>query len=141
MFNEEVLEAKIIEFYGLLKVIYLYYSLMDGIFYANVLLEMTIDAYGLPKLPPLSENMADTVAHARTATQTALETTDTTPVKSIPSSSTAPTSSRSSPFPALVPLVRVQRLEVQMATLLHHIHPWMQRSLAEAEERLERKMV
>lgn len=85
--------------------------------------------------------MADTVAHARTATQTALETTDTTPVKSIPSSSTAPTSSRSSPFPALVPLVRVQRLEVQMATLLHHIHPWMQRSLAEAEERLERKMV
>ena len=28
-----------------------------------------------------------------------------------------------------------------MATLLHHIHPWMQRSITEAEERLERKMV
>ena len=27
-----------------------------------------------------------------------------------------------------------------MATLLHDIHPWMQRSIAEAEERLERKM-
>ena len=28
-----------------------------------------------------------------------------------------------------------------MATFLHHIQPWMQRSIAEAEERLERKMV
>ena len=28
-----------------------------------------------------------------------------------------------------------------MATLLHHIQPWMQRSVAEAEERFERKMV
>ena len=28
-----------------------------------------------------------------------------------------------------------------MATLLHHIQPWMQRSITEAEERLERKMV
>ena len=28
-----------------------------------------------------------------------------------------------------------------MATLLHHIQPWMQRSITEAEERLEWKMV
>ena len=28
-----------------------------------------------------------------------------------------------------------------MATLLQHIQPWMQRSIAEAEERLERRMV
>ena len=28
-----------------------------------------------------------------------------------------------------------------MATLLHHIQPWMQRSIAEVEERLDRKMV
>ena len=28
-----------------------------------------------------------------------------------------------------------------MAKLLHHIQPWMQRSITEAEERLERKMV
>ena len=27
-----------------------------------------------------------------------------------------------------------------MATLLHHIQPWMQRSITESEERLERKM-
>ena len=28
-----------------------------------------------------------------------------------------------------------------MSTLLHHIQPWMQRSMDEAEERLERRMV
>ena len=28
-----------------------------------------------------------------------------------------------------------------MATLLHHIQPWMQKSIAEAEERLKRRMV
>ena len=28
-----------------------------------------------------------------------------------------------------------------MTTLLHHIQPWMQRSIAEAEEHLERRMV
>ena len=28
-----------------------------------------------------------------------------------------------------------------MATLLHHIQPWMKRSIAEAEKRLERRMV
>ena len=35
----------------------------------------------------------------------------------------------------------VQKLEAQMATLLHHIQPWMQRSIAEAKERLEQRMV
>ena len=28
-----------------------------------------------------------------------------------------------------------------MATLLHHIQPWMQKSITESKERLERKMV
>ena len=92
-----------------------------------------------PELPPLGDNLADTVAQARTATQAA--STDTTPVESIPSSSTAPSSSRSAPLPTLVPLARVQKLEAQMATLLHHIQPWMQRSITEVEERFERKMV
>ena len=77
------------------------------------------------ELSPLGDNLADTVAQARTATQAAFETTDTTPVESIPGSSTAPSSSRSSPFRALVPLARVQKLEAHMATLLHHIEPWM----------------
>ena len=72
-----------------------------------------------PEFPPLGDNLADTVAQARTATQAA--STDTTPVESIPGNSTTPSSSRSALFPALVPLTRVQKLEAQMATLLHHI--------------------
>ena len=76
-----------------------------------------------PELPPLADDLADMVAQARTATQAA--STDTTPVESIPGSSTAPRSSCSAPFPALVPLARVQKLDAQMATLLHHIQPWM----------------
>ena len=78
-----------------------------------------------PYLPLLGDNMADTVAQACTATRAASETNYTTPVESILGSSTSPSSSRSSPFPALVPLARVQKLEEQMATLLHHIQPWM----------------
>ena len=92
-----------------------------------------------PELPPLADDLADTVAQACTATQAA--STDTTPVESIPGSSTAPSSSRTAPLPALVPLARVQKLEAQMATLLHHIQSWMQKSITESEERLERKMV
>ena len=72
-----------------------------------------------PELPPLGDNLADTVAQARTAMQAA--STDTTPIESILGSSTAPSSSHSAPFPALVPLARVQKLEAQMDTLLHHI--------------------
>ena len=44
-------------------------------------------------------------------------------------------------MPPMVPLARVKKLEAQMSTLLHHIKPWMQRYIAEEEERLERKMV
>ena len=56
------------------------------------------------ELPPLVDDLADTVAQARTATQAA--STDTTPVDSIPGSSTAPRSSRTAPLQALVPLAR-----------------------------------
>ena len=80
------------------------------------------------------------VARARMATQATSATTDTLPVESIMGSSTAPTSSSSTPFPALVLLARFQKLEAQMATHLHHIYPWMERSIVEAEERLECKM-
>ena len=73
------------------------------------------------ELPPLGENQIDTVAHARTATQDASKTSDTTLVESIQVSSTVPSSSQLAPFPALVPLARVQKLEAQMATILHHI--------------------
>ena len=43
------------------------------------------------ELPPLADDLADTVAQARTATQAS---SGTTPVESIPGSSTAPSSSR-----------------------------------------------
>ena len=76
-----------------------------------------------PELPPLGENLTDTVAQAHTATQADSETTDTNPVKSIPGNSTASSSSRSALFPILVLLAGVQKLEAQMATLLHHIQP------------------
>ena len=62
-----------------------------------------------PELPPLGDNLADTVAQDRTATQEA--SSDTTPVESISGSSTAPSSSRLAPFPAVVRLAKVQKLE------------------------------
>ncbi|XP_069142887.1 uncharacterized protein [Solanum lycopersicum] len=90
-----------------------------------------------PELPPLADDLADTVAQARTATQAS---TNTTSVESIPSSSPAPSSSRTAPLPLPAPLARVQKLEAQMATLLHHIQPWMQKATTESEARIERKM-
>ena len=91
-----------------------------------------------PELPPLADDLADTVSQARTPTHAS---TDTTPVESIPGSSPAPSSSRTAPLPLQVPLARVKKLKAQMATLLHHIQPWMQKSITESEENLEQKMV
>ena len=51
------------------------------------------------ELPSLGENLADTVAHARTATKANSETTDTIPVESILGSCTAPEILSLSPFP------------------------------------------
>ena len=89
------------------------------------------------ELPPLADDLVDTVAQDRSATQAS---TNTTPVESIPGSSPAPSSSRTAPLPLLVPLARVQKLEAQIATLLHHIQPWMQKSITESKARLERQM-
>ena len=54
----------------------------------------------------------------------------------------APSSSRSTPQlgATVVPMARVQKFEAQMATLLHHIQPWMQKSIAKSEARMERRM-
>ena len=93
-----------------------------------------------PEVQPLGKNLAATVEKSQEANSATSEPTDTTTIESIPSGSTTPILSRSTPSATLVPLARVQKLEAQMATLLHHIHPWMQRSIVEAEERLERKM-
>ena len=59
-----------------------------------------------PELPPLADDLVDTVAQARTATEAA--STDSTPVESIPGSSTDQSSSRTTALPELVPLARVQ---------------------------------
>ena len=34
----------------------------------------------------------------------------------------------------------VQKLEAQMATLLHHIQPWMQKSIVKANEQIEKNI-
>ena len=62
-----------------------------------------------PKFPPLGDNLADTVAQARMATQAA--STDTTPVDFILGNSTAPRSCRSAPFSTLASLARFQKLK------------------------------
>ena len=59
-----------------------------------------------PELPPLADDLADSVAQAATHAAS----TDTSPVESIPGCSTAPSSSRTAPLPAVAPLARVQKL-------------------------------
>uniref|UniRef100_M1DQ59 Integrase core domain containing protein n=1 Tax=Solanum tuberosum TaxID=4113 RepID=M1DQ59_SOLTU len=63
-------------------------------------------------------------------------------VPQVDATSMAPNSSRSTPQlgATVVPLARVQKLEAQMDTLLHHIQPWMQKLIAESEARMERRM-
>uniref|UniRef100_M1DMZ4 Integrase core domain containing protein n=1 Tax=Solanum tuberosum TaxID=4113 RepID=M1DMZ4_SOLTU len=54
----------------------------------------------------------------------------------------APSSPRSTPQlgATVVPLARLQKLEAQMTTLLHHIQPCMQKLIAESEAMMERMM-
>ncbi|KAG5625171.1 hypothetical protein H5410_010389, partial [Solanum commersonii] len=60
----------------------------------------------------------------------------------VEAASMGPSSCRSTPQlgAAVVPLARVQKLEAQRATLLHYIQPWMQKTIAESEARVERRM-
>ena len=93
-----------------------------------------------PVVQLLSENLAATIEQAKVDNLDKSELTGTTPVESIPGASTASRSSRSTPSATMVPLARVNKLEAQMDTLLHHILPWIQSSIVEVEERIERKM-
>uniref|UniRef100_M1DF93 Integrase core domain containing protein n=1 Tax=Solanum tuberosum TaxID=4113 RepID=M1DF93_SOLTU len=122
------------------------------------------------EVPPLGTDLADTVEqaqggdpiipdHADTALCSSSQAanivrqahdgdpiipdhTGAVPGSSSQAASVAPSSSRSTPQlgAAVVPMARVQKLEAQMATLLHHIQPWMQKSIAESEARMERRM-
>ncbi|KAG5579544.1 hypothetical protein H5410_050171 [Solanum commersonii] len=94
------------------------------------------------KVPPLGTDLADTVGKAQGDDLSAPDHTDTIPGSFTQVASMGPSSSRYTPQlgAAVVPLARVQKLEAQMATLLHHIQPWMQKSIAESEARVERRM-
>uniref|UniRef100_M1DYJ7 Integrase core domain containing protein n=1 Tax=Solanum tuberosum TaxID=4113 RepID=M1DYJ7_SOLTU len=94
------------------------------------------------EVPPLGADLGDTVGKAQGGNLSIPDHTDTVPGSSSQAASMAPSSSRSTPQlgATIFPLARVQKLEAQMATLLHHIQPWMQRSIAKSEARMERRM-
>ncbi|KAG5590166.1 hypothetical protein H5410_040680 [Solanum commersonii] len=80
------------------------------------------------EVPPLGTDLADTVGQAQGDDLSIPDHTNTIPGSSSQAASMAPSSSR------------VQKLEPQMATLLHHIQPWMQKLIAEFETRVESRM-
>uniref|UniRef100_M1D9F3 Integrase core domain containing protein n=1 Tax=Solanum tuberosum TaxID=4113 RepID=M1D9F3_SOLTU len=94
------------------------------------------------EVPPLGADLADTVGQAQGVDHIIPDHTNTIPTFSSQAASRVPSSSKSTPplGAVVVPLARVQKLEAQMATLLHHIQPWMQKSIAESEARMERRM-
>uniref|UniRef100_M1DY73 Integrase core domain containing protein n=1 Tax=Solanum tuberosum TaxID=4113 RepID=M1DY73_SOLTU len=94
------------------------------------------------EVPPLGADLADTVGQAQGGDPIIPDQSDTVPSSSSQAASMAPSSSRSTPQlgATIVPLARVHKLEAQMATLLHHIKPWIQKSIAESEARMERRM-
>uniref|UniRef100_M1E0S7 Integrase core domain containing protein n=1 Tax=Solanum tuberosum TaxID=4113 RepID=M1E0S7_SOLTU len=85
---------------------------------------------------------SDTVGQAQGGDPIIPDHTDTVPGSSSQAASVDPSSSRSSPHlgATVVPMARVQKLEAQMATLLLHIQPWMQKLIAESQARVERRM-
>uniref|UniRef100_M1DA23 Integrase core domain containing protein n=1 Tax=Solanum tuberosum TaxID=4113 RepID=M1DA23_SOLTU len=91
---------------------------------------------------PLGADLADTAGQAQGSDPIILDYTDTISASSSQAASGAPSSSRSTPplGATVVQLARVQNLEAQMATLLHQIQPWMQKSIAESEARMEQRM-
>uniref|UniRef100_M1DQR4 Integrase core domain containing protein n=1 Tax=Solanum tuberosum TaxID=4113 RepID=M1DQR4_SOLTU len=94
------------------------------------------------EVPPLGPDLVDTVGQAEGGDPIILDHADAVPGSSSQAASMAPSSSRSTPQlgATVVPMARVQKLEAQMATLLHHIQPWMQKSIAESEARIKRRM-
>ncbi|KAG5599535.1 hypothetical protein H5410_030905 [Solanum commersonii] len=77
------------------------------------------------EVPPLGADLVDTVGQAQGDDLRIPDHTDTVPSSSSQVASMAPSSSRSTRQlgATVVPLARVQKLEAQMATLLHHIQP------------------
>uniref|UniRef100_M1DPJ2 Integrase core domain containing protein n=1 Tax=Solanum tuberosum TaxID=4113 RepID=M1DPJ2_SOLTU len=94
------------------------------------------------EVPPLGTDLADKVGQVQGGDPIIPDHSDTVPGSLSQVASMAPSSSRSTPQlgAIVVPLARVQKLEAQMATLLHHIQPWMQKSIVESKVRMERRM-
>uniref|UniRef100_M1DI20 Integrase core domain containing protein n=1 Tax=Solanum tuberosum TaxID=4113 RepID=M1DI20_SOLTU len=94
------------------------------------------------EVPPLGADLADIVGQAQGGDPSFPDHIDTVPGSSSQAASMAPSSSRSTQKlgATVVPLARVQKLEAQMAILLHHIQLWMQKSIAKSEARMERRM-
>uniref|UniRef100_M1DJI3 Integrase core domain containing protein n=1 Tax=Solanum tuberosum TaxID=4113 RepID=M1DJI3_SOLTU len=94
------------------------------------------------EVPPLGTDLADTVGQAQGGDPIIPDHTDTVPGSSSQEAIMAPSSSPSTPQlgATVVPLARVQKLEAQMATLLRHIQPYMQKLITESEARMEGMM-
>ncbi|KAG5585447.1 hypothetical protein H5410_045881 [Solanum commersonii] len=94
------------------------------------------------EVPPLGADLADMVGKVHGSDPIILDHSDTVPASSSQNASIALSSSRFTLHLGAIVflLARVQKLEAQMATLLHHIQPWMQKSIVESEVRMERRM-
>uniref|UniRef100_M1DPE1 Integrase core domain containing protein n=1 Tax=Solanum tuberosum TaxID=4113 RepID=M1DPE1_SOLTU len=94
------------------------------------------------EVPPLGTDLADTMGQAHGGDPIIPDHYNTVLATSSQAASMAHSSARSTPQlgDTIVPLARVHKLEAQMATLLYYIQPWMQKSIAESEARMERRM-
>uniref|UniRef100_M1DAS0 Integrase core domain containing protein n=1 Tax=Solanum tuberosum TaxID=4113 RepID=M1DAS0_SOLTU len=94
------------------------------------------------EVPPLGADLVAYVDQMQGEDPAPLAHIDDAPASPSQAASQDPSSSKSTPSlgAVVVPLARVQKLEAQMATLLHHVKPWMQRSISEFEARMERRM-
>uniref|UniRef100_M1DM43 Integrase core domain containing protein n=1 Tax=Solanum tuberosum TaxID=4113 RepID=M1DM43_SOLTU len=91
---------------------------------------------------PMGQDLIHTVEHMQGDGPPTTIPPDEHPTSSSQMASQAPSSSGATPLSrtTMIPLARVQKLEGQMATLLHHIKPGMRKLIDESEERVEKRM-
>uniref|UniRef100_M1DN02 Integrase core domain containing protein n=1 Tax=Solanum tuberosum TaxID=4113 RepID=M1DN02_SOLTU len=99
-------------------------------------------AEGLESIVPMGEDLIHNVGHIQGDGLPTTDPTDEHPASSSQTVSQAPSSSRATPLSGttMIPLARVQKLEGQISTLLHHLKPWMRKLIAEFVERAEKRM-
>ncbi|KAG5585173.1 hypothetical protein H5410_045607 [Solanum commersonii] len=88
---------------------------------------------------PMGEDVIHTVGQMQGDVTPTIAPPDEHPTSSSQTASHAPSSSRATALfeTTMIPLARVQKFEAQMATLLHHIKPWMRKLIAESEKRIK----